>query len=243
MIRSRLLPVALMVGLLNGYAVIDDVAAGSVGEAGGLEVMLMTYAYGVTSVRVKTHYFFDDGRVCSCTELAPADARQSLSERGADEIGEWQADGERYRVRWPGKAKWKTIKKPLRAATVPRDWQGGGKYQSIGTSGGVTTSTPEFFVGAWSDLALNPDGTFAKGGGAMSTSDGSDGTNVSTTMGRQDAVQEGSYAIDGYSLTLSFADGRKERTSIAWDGVAKEGEDPYETLWIGGTAFKKADGS
>ena len=206
----------------------------------GLEAMLMTYVYGVGSISVDTHYLFDDGRICSCTELAPDDAAASIAKRDASEIGEWQADGVRYRIRKPGKDKWRTVKKPLRAAALPEGWQGKGTYRTIDTFGGVTTGFPQYFTGVWSDLTLRSDGTFATGGGAMAS--GSE-SNVSTTMGRKDAVETGIYEIDGFTLTLRFDDGREERTSIAWDGVAKDGEDPFETVWIRGSAFKRVGGS
>ncbi|MEM8949411.1 MAG: hypothetical protein AAGA21_20005 [Pseudomonadota bacterium] len=206
----------------------------------GLEAMLMTYAYGVGSISVKTHYLFDDGRVCSCTELAPNDAAASLANRDASEIGAWQADGARYRVKKPGKDEWKVIKKPLRAAALPEGWRGSGTYRTIDSFGGVTSGFPQYFTGVWSDLTLSPDGTFSTGGGALAS--GSD-MNVSTTMGRKDAAETGTYQIDGFTLTLRFGDGREERTSIAWDGVAKEGEDPFETIWIRGSAFKRVGSS
>ncbi|MEL6962115.1 MAG: hypothetical protein AAFO01_05115 [Pseudomonadota bacterium] len=206
----------------------------------GLETMLMTYAYGVGSISVKTHYLFDDGRVCSCTELAPDDAATSLATRDVNEIGEWQADGERYRIRKPGKEEWRLLKKPLHAAALPEDWRGQGTYRTIDTFGGVTTGFPQYFTGVWSDVTLRADGTFATGGGAMAS--GSE-ANVSTAMGRKDATETGTYRIDGLTLMLRFNDGRVERTSIAWDGVAKEGEDPFETIWIRGSAFQRVDGS
>lgn len=173
--------------------------------------MLMTYAYGVGSISVKTSYLFDDGRFCSCTDLAPYDAVASLAMRDAAEIGERQADGQRYRMRKPSKEEWKLVKKLLRAAALPEDRRGQGTYPATDMFSGIIRGFPQYFTGVWSDVILRADGSFTAGGGAIAS--GRD-ANVSTTMEREDDTETGTYQIDGLILMLRFDDGREERTSI-----------------------------
>jgi hypothetical protein len=102
-------------------------------------------------------------------------------------------------------------------SSLPRGLKLAGIYR---LTGGANFSSPGFTsnILAWDDLSFLPDGRFQGGGGANTTSS-YDGPAVSTSTAipARSAARFGRYAIDGYTLTLRYDDGRVEQRMITAD--------------------------
>jgi hypothetical protein len=102
-------------------------------------------------------------------------------------------------------------------SSLPRGLKLAGTYRATGTanfsSSGFTSN-----ILAWDDLSFLPDGRFQGGGGANTTSSyDSPAVSTSTAIPARSAARFGRYAIDGYTLTLRYDDGRIEQRMITAD--------------------------
>jgi len=90
-------------------------------------------------------------------------------------------------------------------------------------------------IAAWASFTFDVAGSFTTGGGAgaSSRSEGpSKGVGVTTQSARPPSG--GRYEIEGYTLTLTYDDGRVERRLIVTDP-----SDPKSALWIDGDGYAR----
>jgi len=106
-----------------------------------------------------------------------------------------------------------------------------GKYEMLSGGGNVALGG-KVGIAVWRDLIFDVAGNFATGGGTGLSDSGSiEGT--STVLSTQAPERHGRYTIDGYALTLNYADGHVERRMIVTD--------PNDTkaIWLDGHGYVK----
>ena len=128
---------------------------------------------------------------------------------------------------------WRKLPFPKTMDRLPRGFTLAGTYRNISGSGnagmGGTSS-----ISAWSDYTFDAAGNFTTGGGLH----GNDrleraGTITTTVASGLSPTQRGRYAIDGYTLTLIYADGKTERRMIV-----TEPADP-SVIWLDGNGYTR----
>jgi hypothetical protein len=152
-----------------------------------------------------------------------------------DEWTKWRRAG--GKIQLLEKKGWDRLPFENTMSALPRGFKLAGTYRylnSAGMSGGAFKSS----ILAWDDLVFALDGSFRGGGGAntMSQMDGPD-LYTSTVIPARNPASEGRYEIDGYTLTLRYANGRIERRMVVAD--AKE----MSAIYLDGDGYvrQKAD--
>lgn len=104
-------------------------------------------------------------------------------------------------------------------------------YRSVGGTGNLALGGTSAVL-VWSNLSFERNGTFSSGGGSGATSESSGGgTKSSVVTSSRRAPQQGRYEIDGYTLTLRYADGRSERRMIVTDRANPS------VIWLDGDGY------
>jgi hypothetical protein len=128
---------------------------------------------------------------------------------------------------------WRKLPFPKTMDRLPRGFTLAGTYRNLSGTGnagmGGTAS-----IAAWSDFTFDAAGNFTTGGGVH----GDDrmeraGTTTTTVYSGLSSTQRGRYAIDGYTLTLIYADGKTERRMIVTDPA-----DP-SVIWLDGNGYTR----
>jgi hypothetical protein len=118
---------------------------------------------------------------------------------------------------------WKKITYTKTMGPLPKGYALDGNYRSQSGAGTMAIGGGAAVV-AWSNMAFSRAGEFATSGGAGASAGGT------VTSSRKEMTQ-GRYAINGYTLTLSFADGRAEQRMI----VTEIGNP--KAIWIDGDGY------
>jgi hypothetical protein len=124
---------------------------------------------------------------------------------------------------------WKKITYTRTMDRLPKGFALQGTYRSTSGTGSLATGGGDAVV-AWSDMSFDGQGGFSTGGGAGASS--SSGAGSVVTSGKAPS-EFGRYTIDGYLLTLNYADGRSEKRMIV-----TEAADP-KAIWIDGTGYTR----
>jgi hypothetical protein len=122
---------------------------------------------------------------------------------------------------------WKKITYTKTMDRLPSGFTLQGSYRSTSGGGSLATGGGDAVI-AWSTMSFDAKGNFASGGGAGASSSSGAGTVV--TSGKA-PNEYGTYTINGYTLTLNYADGRTERRMIV-----TEAADP-KVIWLDGTGY------
>jgi hypothetical protein len=122
---------------------------------------------------------------------------------------------------------WKKITYTKTMDRLPSGFTLQGSYRSTSGGGSLATGGGDAVI-AWSTMSFDSKGNFASAGGAGASSSSGAGTVV--TSGKA-PNEYGTYTINGYTLTLSYADGRTERRMIV-----TEVADP-KVIWLDGTGY------
>lgn len=148
---------------------------------------------GAITVAYRPRVLFADGRYTT-------DAAQAIADRPRID-GRWQRQGSGYLLQ-PARqdAKPERIEAAMTARPAARGATLDGEYRSLSGVGAAGTGVP--VVAAARAMRFSPDGTVA----SLSSASAITGTTVST--GHRQAV--GRYALDGWTVTLTGADGRAE---------------------------------
>lgn len=126
---------------------------------------------------------------------------------------------------------WKKIAYTKTMDRLPKGFALDGSYRSSSGAGSLATGGGDAVI-AWSNMSFDRQGGFVTGGGAGASS--SSGAGSVVTSGKAPS-EYGRYAIDGYTLTLNYADGRSERRMIVTDI-----SDP-KAIWIDGTGYTRRE--
>jgi hypothetical protein len=124
---------------------------------------------------------------------------------------------------------WKKITYTKTMDRLPKGFALQGRYRSLSGTGSLATGGGDAVI-AWSTMSFDRQGNFSTGRGAGASSSTGAGTVV--TSG-QAPNEYGRYAISGYTLTLTYANGRAERRMIV-----AEAADP-KAIWLDGTGYSR----
>jgi hypothetical protein len=144
-----------------------------------------------------------------------------------DDWTKWRRNGAAIELMKDGA--WDKITYTKTMDRLPNGYTLQGSYRSTGGGGNLAMGGGDAVV-AWSNMSFDRQGGFSSGGGAGATSSSASGSVV--TSG-QSANEYGRYSINGYTLTLNYADGRVERRMIV-----TEAADP-SVIWLDGTGYTR----
>jgi hypothetical protein len=153
----------------------------------------------------RAYLLFEDGTATRSSGMPP-DALDPVAASRDDpkNWGRWSIDAGTLRIAWnDGKAS--NFSKWWRAKPARSGDRLEGVYRSIG-GGGNTALGGATMVAAWPSLEFERDGSYVSGHGAGASYPG-----LATSSRSGDA---GRYAIDGYTITLTGADGKAQRTTF-----------------------------
>lgn len=115
---------------------------------------------------------------------------------------------------------------------LPRGHRLAAKFRSLSGGGNVATGG-NAMIAVWAEFTFDNAGRFTTGGGAGASVkvEGPSSTTETTTTAKA-AQTQGTYEIDGYTLTLHYDDGRTEARMIVMDL-----SDPKSVLWLDGDGY------
>ena len=141
----------------------------------------------------------------------------------------WRRAGQAIEV--GGDKGWEKITYTKTMDRLPQGFRLAGDYQRTGGGGNLAVGGTAAVL-VWSNLSFDRAGNFTSGGGSGSTSsEESAGSKTSVVTSGHAPNEYGQYSIDGYSLTLNYADGRVEQRMIVTD-VADPG-----VIWLDGDGY------
>jgi hypothetical protein len=137
----------------------------------------------------------------------------------------WRRGGKKFEVQ--KESGWQSLPYTSAMDRLPKGFLLDRSYQTVGGGGNLAVGGSSSVV-VWSNLRFDRSGNFVSGGGAGSSTE-SNGAGVVT--GGSAGSQQGTYTIDGYTLTLKYAGGRVEKRMIV--------ADPSDTgvIWLDGTGY------
>jgi hypothetical protein len=144
-----------------------------------------------------------------------------------DDWTKWRRNGAAIEIMKDGA--WDKITYTKTMDRLPNGYTLQGSYRSTGGGGNLAMGGGDAVV-VWSNMSFDKQGGFSSGGGAGATSSSMGGSVV--TSG-QSPNEYGRYSINGYTLTLNYADGRVERRMIV-----TEAADP-SVIWLDGTGYTR----
>lgn len=184
------------------------------------------------------YIFYKNGIVLRDFEAPPAEIDvAAFSRQNPHDWGKWRRSGAETLIYWNGARDGKPFHvdtKDIQPA-IPgrRGLRLSGKYSSL-SGGGNTAFGGDVTVFSSRDLIFAPDGRFATrsaGGGGSSTV-----TALSTSP-----TESGTYAIDGYSITLKFRNGQTVRKAFVIFGSGKGKPVDNSVIHIGGRTYTRDD--
>jgi len=144
----------------------------------------------------------------------------------------WRRGGGQIQVQ--GEGGWEDLPYTKVMDPLPRGHRLSATFQRL-RGGGNTALGGGAMIAAWASFTFDGAGRFTTGGGAGASfrSEGpSRGVSVTTQSTRPPSG--GRYEIEGYTLTLTYDDGRVERRLIVTDP-----SDPKSALWIDGDGYAR----
>jgi hypothetical protein len=141
----------------------------------------------------------------------------------------WRRAGKGIEV--TGSKGWQKIAYTTTMDRLPQGYRLDGDYQRMGGGGNLAVGGTSAIV-VWSNLSFDRAGHFSSGGGSgSSSSEEVAGTRASVITSGRAPNRYGEYVIDGYTLTLNYADGHSERRMIVTDIT-----DPG-VIWLDGGGY------
>lgn len=122
---------------------------------------------------------------------------------------------------------WKKLDYTKTMDALPRGLKLAGRYQRI-SGGGNSSFGGTSTIVSWSEVTFVKDGTFVSSGGASASDHAGDSSTLVTGASPD---QHGSYDIDGYVLTLRYADGRVVHRLIVADAQ------DLDVVWLDGNGY------
>jgi hypothetical protein len=144
-----------------------------------------------------------------------------------DQWTKWRRNGAGIEIM--KKDGWKKITYTATMDRLPNGYTLQGSYSSTSGTGNLAVGGGDAVI-AWSTMSFDRQGGFSSGGGAGASSS-SDGGSV-VTSGKA-PNEYGRYAINGYTLTLNYADGRVERRMIVTEAAKPS------AIWLDGTGYTR----
>ena len=195
----------------------------------------LSYSYGVGGAVYPKYaplYLFKDGGACRCADLAPGDVELAqLRRTRPEDVGTWTRAGADYAVTYADGER-DTLDASIGPPALIPNGRLAGRFGSIG-GGGNTALGGNTIVIASKDYEFRPDGTFYQesfgGGGNSFVYAGAS----RSTLGR--------WRLDGATLSLTYPDGTRLRTSVYWSAKGDLVNGVPDAIWIGGKAYTLED--
>lgn len=195
----------------------------------------LSYSYGVGGAVYPKYtplYLFKGGAACRCSDLAPGDVDvQALRRSRPEDVGTWRKSGGKYLVTYADGESDDLDPSIGPPAPVPNG-RLFGRFGSI-SGGGNTALGGSSIVIASKDYDFRKDGTFYQ------ESFGGGGNGVVTAGSKRGAL--GQWRLDGPTLTLTYPNGTRLRTSVYWSARGDLMNGVPDAIWIGGKAYSLED--
>jgi hypothetical protein len=148
-----------------------------------------------------------------------------------DDWTKWRRAGNAIEI--VGSKGWEKLYYTKTMDRLPKGFTLVGSYQKLSGGGNLAIGGTSA-IAVWLDFSFDQSGNFSSGGGSgSSTSVENAGTKTSVVTSGTAPNRHGRYFIDGYTLTLSYADGRVERRMVVTDRA-----DP-SVIWLDGDGYTK----
>jgi hypothetical protein len=184
--------------------------------------------FDVTSIRPLI--LLKNNIVCDCAEFNFDELNlAAVARKSPNDIGQWRVEGGKIQIKWTKSKNWSGLSFPnSKGKPLGDNWKGSGTYKRITSSGygmpGGDNSASTFVS---TMLTFSPDGRFSEGNVVSSTVEGGGSR---TVAGGQSAAKNGRYKVEGWSLVLTYDNGKVERSTAITDN------DP-STFWLGGKGY------
>jgi hypothetical protein len=184
--------------------------------------------FDVTSIRPLI--LLKNNIVCDCAEFNFDELNlAAVARKSPNDIGQWRVEGGKIQIKWTKSKNWSGLSFPnSKGKPLGDNWKGSGTYKRITSSGygmpGGDNSASTFVS---TMLTFSPDGRFSEGNVVSSTVEGGGSR---TVAGGQSAAKSGRYKVEGWSLVLTYDNGKVERSTAITDN------DP-STFWLGGKGY------
>lgn len=165
---------------------------------------------------------FVGGAACDCTneDLTTLDLDE-LRQRRPTAMATWREQNGVVEIKWNDE--WRKIAFTTGARPLGASWRVAGRYQRMS---GVGTS-PEPTVVSTKTISFGTDGRFA-----LESNVAANAPNVSA----QDAARyQGTYAVDGWVMTLTFDAG----TTARYSALVAANDAAEDVMWLAGASYQK----
>jgi hypothetical protein len=194
--------------------------------------MVQSYQMGVGGYMYLTYepvLFLKDGTYCENMSVPPADLDVAASRKGEpNQWGRWKRVGSQFQMQ-DSKGKWDDPEKLIEAKPGKPGEKLRGTFSNF-TGGGNTAFGGGTMVAVSSSYTFAPDGTF-KSGRSVGASSAEPMSDSSVTVSSKSS-NEGTYTIDGYTLTLRYSNGVVERRSFAFMDAKEK-----DAIYINSSAY------
>jgi hypothetical protein len=184
--------------------------------------------FDVTSIRPLI--LLKNNIVCDCAEFNFDELNLvAVARKSPNDIGQWRIEGGKIQIKWTKSKNWSGLSFPnSKGKPLGDNWKGSGTYKRITSSGygmpGGDNSASTFVS---TMLTFSPDGRFSEGNVVSSTVEGGGSR---TVAGGQTAAKSGRYKVEGWTLVLTYDNGKVERSTAITDN------DP-SAFWLGGKGY------
>ncbi len=142
---------------------------------------------------------------------------------------EWQKSGSDILVKDP-QGQWKKLAYAKTMDPLPAGAALDGTFTRMSGAGTAATAATALLP-SWDSLNFGRDGTFTVGAAAARAGRG----NENVLSGNGGRAESGKYDIEGYTISLHYADGREEKRFVVTDLA-----DPEAAVWIDGVGYERA---
>lgn len=195
----------------------------------------LSYSYGVGGAVYPKYtplYLFEGGTACRCSDLAPGDVDvQALRRTRPEDVGTWRKTGGKYLVTYAN-GESDDLDPSIGPPAIIPNGRLFGRFGSI-SGGGNTALGGNSIVIASKGYDFRADGTFYQ------ESFGGGGNGVVTAGSKRGAL--GQWRLDGPTLTLTYPNGTRLRTSVYWSARGDLVNGVPDAIWIGGKAYALED--
>ncbi len=169
--------------------------------------------------------------VCDCAEFNFDELNlAAVARKTPNDIGQWRVDGSgKIQIKWTKSKDWSGLSFPnSKGKPLGDNWKGSGTYKRISSSGyGMAGGDNSASTFVSTMLTFSPDGRFSEGNTVSSTVES--GGNR-TFAGGQSAAKSGRYKVEGWTLVLTYDNGKVEKSSAIIDSEPS-------TIWLAGKGY------
>jgi hypothetical protein len=169
--------------------------------------------------------------VCDCAEFNFDELDlAAVARKTPNDIGQWRVDGSgKIQIKWTKSKDWSGLSFPnSKGKPLGDNWKGSGTYKRTSSSGyGMAGGDNSASTFVSTMLTFSPDGRFSEGNTVSSTVE-SGGSR--TFAGGQTAAKSGRYKVEGWTLVLTYDNGKIEKSTAIIDNEPS-------TIWLAGKGY------